>query len=285
MREKQSFSVGIDRNEIRKKGGETVDMDTLINEICRRVQERVDALEHPAENCCEAASDKPKLLILTQGHGTICHEALENAELAECYQTECALLSEYRCRPEEYEAVIAFCMTNEALGKIAHGILDSGYTKLFAEFLLAGKKIFLAEEAVELFKSRATAPAPFYGCMEANLKLLTASGVIIAPAAQIPALILRGERTPDCVCAKEGSASEKQEPVLEKPKDCSAPEVIQKEASLTKRIITEKDMIALGNEKVTCVWIGEKAILSDLAKEYAAKHKMTVQRISSEKRG
>ena len=45
-------------------------------------------------------------------------------------------------------------------------------------------------------------------------------------------------------------------------------------------------MIALGNEKIQEVLIREKAILTDLAREYAANHRIIIQRgeVSSEKR-
>ena len=45
-------------------------MDTeLLNEICKRVQEKLQAIQLPS------------ILVLTEEHGTICHETLENTEL------------------------------------------------------------------------------------------------------------------------------------------------------------------------------------------------------------
>lgn len=299
-----------------------MDMDALVSEICRRVQEKIADLEGKPAERPEGA--RPKLLILTAEHGTSCHDMLENGRLLECYDTECALLADYRCRVEEYEAVIAYTMTNEALGKIAHGIFDSGYTRLFGEALLAGKKIFLAEEDVELYRSRQSAPKPYYGCLEANLELLKASGVVIAPQERIPELILHGEactQTPsrdeekgcgpkacgDEACAHRECGGQKQRPEhcgdegvkgpqgggsgSGRPEKAAVPEAPAeeapvKEAAIVKKIITEKDMIALGNDKVQSVLVGERAILTDLAKEYAARHKITIRRrdISSEKR-
>lgn len=278
-----------------------MDMDALVSEICRRVQEKISALEAAdPEN-----GARPKILILTAEHGTACHAMLEDKRLLECYDTECALLAEYRCSMEAYEAVIAYTLSNEALGKIAHGIFDSGYTRLFGEALLAGKKIYLPEEAVELYRSRQSAPKAYYGCLEANLEMLKASGVVIAPQERIPELILHGEACRQTSGSQEGQP---QEPGTcsqsadgaqrEKTKACSAQETARtdgtaqeeaapvKEAAIVKKIITEKDMIALGNDRVQRVLVGERAILTDLAKEYAARHKITIQRrdISSEKR-
>ena len=223
-----------------------MDMDALIDEICRRVQQKIQALENRTEDT------KPAILILTPDHGTVCHEMLEDEKLAECYRTECALLKEYQCSPADYEAVVAYGMSNESLGKIAYGIFDSGYTRLFGQSILAGKK----------------APKAYYGCLEASLEMLKNSGVTIASQSQIPDLILHGE--PEEGVEPEGPS-----------KDCEVPkkdESCVKEAVLDKRVITEKDMIDLGNNRVRKVTVGEKAILTDLAREYASKHRITVLR-------
>lgn len=101
-----------------------MDIDALVAEICRRVQEKLD-------DCGEVSASVegtplPKLLVLTDAHGEECHKTLECRKLAEYYQTECALLKEYDCRIEEYEAVVAYTLTNEALGKIAWGSWTQG---------------------------------------------------------------------------------------------------------------------------------------------------------------
>lgn len=239
-----------------------MDMDALIDEICRRVQQKIQALENRTEDM------KPAILILTPDHGTVCHEMLEDEKLAECYRTECALLKEYQCSPADYEAVVAYGMSNESLGKIAYGIFDSGYTRLFGQSILAGKKIYLVEEEIELYRYKDTAPKAYYGCLEASLEMLKNSGVTIASQSQIPDLILHGE--PEEGVEPEGPS-----------KDCEVPkkdESCVKEAVLDKRVITEKDMIDLGNNRVRKVTVGEKAILTDLAREYASKHRIAVLR-------
>ena len=57
-----------------------MDMDALIDEICRRVQQKIQALENRTEDT------KPAILILTPDHGTACHEMLEDEKLAACYR-------------------------------------------------------------------------------------------------------------------------------------------------------------------------------------------------------
>lgn len=245
-------------------------MDTeLLNEICKRVQEKLQAVQLPS------------ILVLAEEHGTICHETLEHTELGRYYRMECALLADYQCSVKDCEAVVLYTLSNEALGKAAHGIFDNGFTRLLGQALLEGKKIYAAEEGIELYRYRDTAPKAFYGCLEANLQLLKDSGLVIAAHEQIPDLILHGAATEASEGCPEEPACSPKEPAADT--NCAEE---PSEAVLDKKIITEKDMTALGNQKIRRVVIREKSILSDLAKEYAAKHKILIERrdISSGKR-
>ena len=270
-------------------------MDTeLLNEICKRVQEKLKEAQAKANTTEEERQALPSLLVLTEDHGTICHETLEHTELAGYYCMECAMLTDYQCCMKDYEGVVLYTLSNEALGKVAHGILDNGFTRLLGQALLEGKKIYAAREGIELYRYANTAPKAFYQRLEENLQLLTDSGMVIAPHEHMADLILHGageeekqESKQECsenTCeSRECGGSLACEPVKEAVKD---PEPELKEAALDKKIITEKDMIALGNQRIKRVLIQEKAILSDLAKEYAKKHKMLIERreISSGKR-
>ncbi|HIX28460.1 MAG TPA: hypothetical protein H9858_02035 [Candidatus Blautia stercoravium] len=257
-------------------------MDTeLLNEICKRVKEKLQDVQLPS------------ILVLTEEHGTICHETLENTELGRYYHMECALLADYQCCVKDCEAVVLYTLSNEALGKVTHGIFDNGFTRLLGQAILEGKKIYAAEEGIELCRYRNTAPKAFYGCLETNLQLLKDSGLVIAPHEQIPDLILHGTATET---AGSGETAEYCPKETEKMPECSHTEPGRctaedsteelREAVLDKKIITEKDMISLGNQRIKQVIIREKSILSDLAKEYAAKHKIIIERrdISSGKR-
>lgn len=43
-----------------------------------------------------------------------------------------------------------------------------------------------------------------------------------------------------------------------------------KELTITKRVLTERDVIDANKEGITCIIVGERTILTDLAKERAA---------------
>lgn len=243
--------------------------DLLLQEICKRVQEKLQTIEQET---------LPSILVLTEDHGSLCHETLENSKLCQYYRMECALLAQYQCSIENYEAVVVYTMSNEALGKIAHGIFDNGFTRLFGQALLEGKKIYLSQEGIELYRYKNTAPQAFYQRLEENLELLKKSGVIITAHSQIAEQILNGQ-SENCLCEEEAAAEE--QPVCSENRQEEVTETV-----LDKKIITEKDMIPLGHQHIRQVVIREKAILSDLAKEYAAKHNILIQRrdISSGKR-
>lgn len=248
-----------------------MELDALISEILSRVQEKVAALDAQPEEvipeteetktACD--SDKAKLLVLAQEHGLICHPTYESKELAECYQVDCALLKEDGYSIENYEGVIAYTLTNEALGKLANGIFDSAYTRAFGTALLLGRPVFVPEEEVELYRYKDTAPKGYYHCLEEKLEFLKNNGVTIVPNARLIPTIL-GE-----ACQAE-----------DKPESKPCPKEERRECVLTidKKVITERDLINAKTAKATCVHVIAKAIVTDLAKDYARKNGIAIQK-------
>ncbi len=234
-----------------------MDMDALIGEICARVQERMLACEKRDSPVADA---KPGLLILSQDHGETCHSVLESGRLAEFYRMDCALFKE-DCNLAEYEGVIAYTLTNEAVGKIANGILDTDYAKLFAKALLCGKKVFVPQEEVELYAYKDMASAAYYGVLEQNLQLLVTSGVVIVPKDRLISVILGA-----CEPEKEKSACGHEE---------KGPGVT---VTVAKKVLTERDLIGARDQMANCVIIRENAIVTDLAKDYARKYGMVLKR-------
>ena len=251
-----------------------MDLDALVNEIYRRVQERVAACEAEPEAEVEAepetvieeaanhigvvrAEDKPVLGIISENHGEICHKVYECKQLAEYYRMRCALLED-TWDVENWEAVIAYTLTNEALGKIVNGIFD---TKAFGKALLCGKKIYVPEEDVELYHYCKTAPREYYRKLEANLEILKKSGVEILPNEQIGPAILGSEC---CTSSTEVEVSAKTE---------------EKDLAFEKRVLSERDMIMAHQGKVTRILVNGKTIVTDLAKDYAKKYHIVIEKV------
>ena len=128
-------------------------------------------------------------------------------------------------------------------------------------FTLQGKKIFVPEEAVELFGYAETVPAAYYQMLQGKLDLLKASGMVICPAAALEEAILTGEAKSACAPAAYAAPSA--------PVKMAAP-VVGREENISKRIVTERDLATVYAPGVTVVHVSKKAILTDLAREYAA---------------
>ena len=257
-----------------------MDTEALISAICARVLEKVSALEEAGQGKDLGSSDeaseqcqgsgKPKILILTEKHGEICHETLENQILAKEYKTECALLAQGTCKAGDYEAIVVYTLSNEALGKLAAGIFDSDFTRIFGEALLLGKKILVAREGVELFAYKDTAPKAYFDRLAENLELLEKSGVILTPHSRMAAL-LTGTET------EAGAEKGDRESPEQKKQDNTAP-CQEEEMKKKKKVITERDMAAIKEKKISRILVGEKTIFTDLAREYASRYGISVRR-------
>lgn len=249
--------------------------EAMVAEILKRVQDKINALglqeSEISSSACEVKSALPGLLILTADHGTRCDSAFQCSKLNANYNVDCALYKEYAVSVDDYEVVIAYTLTNELLGKLANGIFDDNYTRLFGKALLSGKKIYVPKEEVELYQYKTSAPKPYYQKMVSNLKLLEDSGVVVAPMEKLADILVGG-------CSIDAKPEPKVEAVAE-PVECPAAEPAACsgcEVTIKKRLITEGDI--RDNIKADRIIIDNKALLTDLAKELAAKEKITILR-------
>lgn len=262
-----------------------MDYSNLIEEIARRVAAKLETAA-PAEP--ESASDaapaapagcegKPRLLILTQEHGAMCHDVLSSTNLLEYYHTECALMQNYEVDLNAFEAVILFNLDCDALARLSGGVCDTPYTKLAQKAILLGKKLFVPEEEVELLQYRQTAPAAYYQARLAQLTLLQQSGVTVCPVSQLEQVILSGETqvasaSPTAAPVTASPAVSAPAPAPAAQSACTAPS--SKEITLTKRIITERDLRLAKEEGISTVHISAKSIVTDLARDYAQERQM-----------
>lgn len=234
-----------------------MDCNKMIDEIVARVAAKLaECEEGQAMDKGPDCDQRPGLLILAQEHGEACHEKLDSARLGESYQMICAKLRDYQVSLDGCEAVILYGLTNEALGKLASGVCDTAYTRLAAQAILSGKRVYVPAEQVELYRYAQTAPAPYYAMLQEKLALLEASGVTICPQNALE----------DCILEEPAAAPRKAAPCKEAP---AAEPAAVKEMQLAKRVITERDVTEASAAKVTCIRIPAKSIVTDLAKDYA----------------
>lgn len=237
-----------------------MEFNQLVDEIVARVTARMAQQEATPD------SGKPKLLILTPEHGTLCHEALEHKALLEYYDTECALLQEYRCSVEDYEAVLVYGLDLSSLCQLADGDCRTPFTQLAQQAILAGKRLFVAKETVELYRFADTAPRAYYAKLLEKLAFLQQCGVTICPHGQLAAAVLSEDVPTPAPAAAE-------------PTPCAP--ASGREVAIEKRVISERDVRELVGRDVSAVRVTKRAIVTELAKEYLQTRKIALLREES----
>lgn len=234
-----------------------MDINDNLDEIIARVLAKIGNAE--LEDA--ASPPKPRLMVLTQKHSDRCHGIYESRALSAKYRVDCALSADYDLDPADYEAVVLFNLTNEALSAIAGGIGGSDFVRLAVRSLLLGKRIYVPRQEVELFDYAGTAPGAFYGMMKAKLDFLESCGVVFCESDELE----------DTICGARPAAGE--------AAPCRAPEASRGgEISLTKRVVTEQDIVKAVSEHAGTIRAGERAIVTDLAKDYAREHGIAIIR-------
>ena len=243
-----------------------MDMDALINAICAKVLERISAsTEKVAEEQCEVKKDnKPSYLVLANDHGTLCHDVLTDKVLTEKLNLECAQLKEFEVDLCDYEGVIAFGLTNEALSKIAMGILDTPFVSAFGKAILSGKKIYVPKEEIELYNYKDTAPKGYYKRFEEYLNFLRQNGVEIVEKSALVKAIL-------------GTVPAEVHAPVSQVKEVKSERAVH-EVIVKKKVITERDLISARGEEATVLVADTGSIITDLAKDYARTYGIVIEK-------
>ena len=266
----------------------------MITQILSRVMEKLaqagetvtgaEALQNIVQSIVTDTQEQlPGLLVLTQEHGEVCHELLENPKIKEKYRTSCALLAENQVDLEDIETVVLFNLTTEAMCKIASGITDTPYTRLAAQALLMGKKLYVPREEVELYRYPTGGLGSYQCMMQAKLTKLVSFGLKICPMAELEDALLgkEAEETPAApACEGDGGscaptpAEEAAAPCEESCEEPQAePEPVKealKEIVFSKKVITERDIIEANRDGVKIIRLSERNILTALAKDAAS---------------
>lgn len=280
-----------------------MDYNELLDQIVARVAAKLiengeTVTFDAASSAASAAAKKPGLMVLTQEHGDKCHDILESVKLKSKFDTCCALLENYECAFDAVDVVVLFDLTVDAIAKLSAGIADTPYLKCAQKALLAGKKLYVPTEQVELYKCKQTAPECYYAKMEKKLLFLVEAGLCICPQADIEDKIISdlqggASASKECACANaaaDGAAAAACVPasaqaapasvqsasgaVSETAQDCGCcneepPAKPEKEVTFSKRVVTERDIIDADKDGVTAIHITEKNILTALAKDAA----------------
>ena len=251
-----------------------MDFDALVDELANRVLAALaeqEAAQKPATACsttgfCTAdapESQKPILIGLTQDSALPpCRfTLLESARVKEKYRIKCAQKCGYDVDVASCEAVVLHDLTNESLAKIASGICDTPYTKIVSQALLLGKPVYLMQDQIELYDYRKTAAKPYYKMFRAKLGLLEESGVMITCPDKIEDILVNGV---------SGGATCSTEPA--QAAACGAA------VKLDNHLVSERSVADAHKAGASRILVGAKAIVTDLAKEYAQNHNVELVR-------
>ncbi len=239
-----------------------MDYNALVEAIVARVAEKIANCENTG---LLPACNKPKLLILTQEHGEVCHKLLESKCIGEHCRTICALMEEDHVNADEFEGAVLYNLTNDALAKIAGGICDTKYSALVMKLILLGKPLFAARDQVELFRYEGSAPAPYYTMLREKLTLLERSGLTVCCPDELESRILSH------LCNASASVAGRSHAGMPSART-------GKEYKLDKKVISERDIKSVDICGITVLRVGAKAILTDLAKEYAHSNNIEIVR-------
>ena len=133
---------------------------TLLNEIVARVAAKLAEAEGgEAAPAAADRDDREGLLLLSQEMNDTCRAMLKCEKLKARFRVDCASLQSEPAELDSYGVVVLTGLTNEALAKLALGLCDTPYTRLAAQAILAGKRVYIPTEEVELYRYASTAPA------------------------------------------------------------------------------------------------------------------------------
>ncbi|QAT43771.1 hypothetical protein [Aminipila luticellarii] len=237
-----------------------MELKELVEQIAVKVAERISELEESTQTeiCGGGSGQKPKLLILTEDHGTACHELLEKEAVKAKFEVVCTRSSEYTCDLQQIDTIVLGSFSSLSLGKIAEGIGDTPFTETVIKAILMGKQILIPHEEMEIYQYRNTAPKLYYGLMMQKIEFLKSAGIRFCSRDQLESMILENEGT------AERKSCEKPEEKLEAYGAYTGNSI-----KFTKKIITERDLRAAYEQHAMQVFITKKTIITDLAREYA----------------
>ena len=167
-------------------------------------------------------------------------------------------MSDYCCDISECAGVVMFDLSNEALARIATGLCDTPYTKIVMEALLLGKPVWVSEEEIEFLKYEAL--NPYAKMMFEKLRLLEGYGVTVCSYENLTKIILSDGKIEKSLCNER--------PYISCCEDNTAKQAC-KDYICSKKVVAEKDVVTAHTEGAVRILAVEKAIVTDLAKEYA----------------
>ncbi|MGN0432932.1 MAG: hypothetical protein ACI4EB_00195 [Bilifractor sp.] len=241
------------------------------------------------ESSAASKSGRRILLILTEEEGKDGKSFLENSEITGRYNVQCAVLSDdssdNSIDMERIDTVVLYNLTCANLSKLCVGMADTPYLKVALQALMSGKRLLVSEDEIEYLQYRKNMPSPMWERMSGDLEFLKSCGLTVVPAEKlVGAVIDRSVEKP--VCTVFGKSAEKPDRIAmdksadkmptegnsssgENPLSVDGCEACGKECIISRKAVTERDVIESVKSGATCIRVRKDCIITDLARETA----------------
>ena len=250
------------------------------------------------ESSAASKSGRRILLILTEEEGKDGKSFLENREITGSYDVQYALLSNDRSDNrnnsnssnnsidmERIDTVVLCNLTCANLSKLCVGMADTPYLKAALKALMSGKRLLVSEDEIEYLRYRKNMPSPMWKRMSGDLEFLKSCGLTVVPSEKLVGAVMdRSAEKP--VCTVFGKSAEKPDRIAmdksaekmqtegnsssgENPLSVDGCEACGKECIISRKAVTERDVIESVKAGTTCIRVRKDCIITDLARETA----------------
>ncbi|MGN8738026.1 hypothetical protein [Bilifractor sp. HCP3S3_D3] len=253
------------------------------------------------ESSAASKSGRRILLILTEEEGTNGKAFLENSEITGRYNVQCAVLSDgssdNSIDMERIDTVVLYNLTCANLSKLCVGMADTPYLKAALQALMSGKRLLVSEDEIEYLRYRKNMPSPMWKRMSGDLEFLKSCGLTVVPAEKlVGAVIDRSAEKPDRIAMDKSvekpdriamdKSVEKPDRIAmdksadkmptkgnsssgENPLSVDGCEACGKECIISRKAVTERDVIESVKAGATCIRVRKDCIITELARETA----------------
>lgn len=228
-----------------------MDITRLIGEIVRRVELAI--IKHET-----AKMPKRKILVISKDLNQSCPDLISNNFLRESCDVDSVDNNAQQVNLEGYSKVVVCDLDNDSLSKLTSGIFDNAYLKLIGSCIMQGKDIAIVEDDIEFLQYQDTAPKAFLAMFNHKLDTLREWGLEVRSLDDLTVSL----------CSRDGTDSP--EKVAQ-----TAPERVSGSV-ITKRALTETDVINANFRHQTEILISENTLVTEVAADSAKRRGITI---------
>ena len=231
-----------------------MDITRLIGEIVRRVELAI--IKHET-----AKMPKRKVLVISKDLNQSCPDLISNKNLKESCDVDSVDNNAQQVNLEGYSKVIVCDLDNDSLSKLTSGIFDNAYLKLIGSCIMQGKDIAIVEDDIEFLQYQDTAPKAFLAMFNHKLDTLREWGLEVRSLDDLTVSL----------CSRDDT--DNPEKVAQ-----TAPERVSGSV-ITKRALTETDVINANFRHQTEILISENTLVTEVAADSAKRRRITITRV------